>query len=144
MKTHAKLFKVLADDARLKMIWLLFHHEELCVCDFVAALEITQSKASRHLRTLFHEGVVRDRKDGLWSYYSLRPMESELTRAYLELLQKSLAPCPEASALLDRLNVWLEHNRSFPEQPTPCAKMRAPRGGDKAEGRGNQGARGAG
>jgi ArsR family transcriptional regulator, arsenate/arsenite/antimonite-responsive transcriptional repressor len=44
MKDAAQFFKVLADEARLKMLWLLFNHRELCVCDIMAALEITQSK----------------------------------------------------------------------------------------------------
>jgi ArsR family transcriptional regulator len=48
MRDAAQFFKVLADEARLKIIWLLFHHDELWVCDVVAALGITQSKASRH------------------------------------------------------------------------------------------------
>ena len=34
------------------MLWLLFNHWELCVCDLMAALDITQSKASRHLELL--------------------------------------------------------------------------------------------
>ena len=71
MKDAAQFFKVLADEARLKIIWLLFHHEELCVCDVMAALGITQSKASRHLATLKHAGLATDRKDGLWSHYAL-------------------------------------------------------------------------
>jgi hypothetical protein len=37
MKDAAQFFKVLADEARLKTIWLLFHHDELCVCDIMAA-----------------------------------------------------------------------------------------------------------
>jgi hypothetical protein len=52
LKETARFFKVLADEARLKMLWLLFNHRELCVCDIMAALEITQSKASRHLAAL--------------------------------------------------------------------------------------------
>jgi len=51
MKDAAHFFKALADEARLKIIWLLFHHDELCVCDIMAALAVTQSKASRHLAT---------------------------------------------------------------------------------------------
>ena len=43
MKDAAHFFKALADEARLKIIWLLFHHDELCVCDIMAALGITQS-----------------------------------------------------------------------------------------------------
>jgi ArsR family transcriptional regulator len=128
VKLTAQFFKVLADEARLQMLWLLLNHKELCVCDFVAALEITQSKASRHLRTLFHGGLVTDRKDGLWSYYSLRPLESELTRPHLEILRATLGSQPQAANALKRLNVWLKHNRAFPEQSKPCAKPQAQRG----------------
>ena len=71
MRSTAQFFKVLSDEARLKMLWLLFNHEELCVCDFVAALEITQSKASRHLAYLRNVGLVEDRRDGVWMYYTL-------------------------------------------------------------------------
>ena len=41
---------------------------------------ITQSKASRHLATLRHAALVVDRKDGAWSYYSVRTPESDLER----------------------------------------------------------------
>ena len=78
MRDAAQFFKVLADEARLKILWLLFNHRELCVCDIMAALDITQSKASRHLGTLRHAGLVSDRKDGLWSYSALRPVDDEL------------------------------------------------------------------
>ena len=62
MRDAAQFFKVLADEARLKMLWLLLNHRELCVCDFMAALEITQSKASRHLGTMRH--AYRDGPQG--------------------------------------------------------------------------------
>ena len=75
MKETASFFKVLADEARLKMLWLLFHHRELCVCDFIEVLAITQSKASRHLRILYRAGLVTDRREGLWVYYALRPLQ---------------------------------------------------------------------
>jgi ArsR family transcriptional regulator, arsenate/arsenite/antimonite-responsive transcriptional repressor len=45
--------------------------EELCVCDIMGALGITQSKASRHLRYLFNAGLVTDRREGLWMYYRI-------------------------------------------------------------------------
>jgi ArsR family transcriptional regulator len=46
MKNAAHFFKVLADEARLKIIWLLFHHEELCVCDIMAARSASRSRCS--------------------------------------------------------------------------------------------------
>ena len=124
VKNTADFFKVLAEAPRLQMLWLLFNHRELCVCDFVVALEITQSKASRHLRTLWHGGLVTDRRDGLWIYYSLRPLESELPRPYLELLRKTLASCPEAPIVLERLKGWLDHGRTLPQPSKPLVQSR--------------------
>ena len=108
MEDAAQFFKVLADEARLKIIWLLFHNEELCVCDVMAALGITQSKASRHLATLKHAGLATDRKDGLWSHYALRPAQDELAKTHLALLRRSLAARPDAAPLLKTLHRWLD------------------------------------
>ena len=107
MRDAAQFFKVLADEARLKMLWLLFNHRELCVCDLMAALEITQSKASRHLATLRHADLVTDRKDGLWSYYKLRPVDGAFAREELSLLKASLAKTPDSAPLLAKLHAWL-------------------------------------
>ena len=50
------------------------------------ALHAAQSRLSFHLRTLRHAGLVRDRKDGRWVYYSLRPEAiEELARALGDL-----------------------------------------------------------
>lgn len=65
MRRTAELLKALGDETRLKMLWLMLNHRELCVCDFVEVLQITQSKASRHLRNLYHAGLVNDRRAGL-------------------------------------------------------------------------------
>ena len=46
MKNEARLFKSLADETRLQIFWLLMAKEELCVCDIMGVLGITQSKAS--------------------------------------------------------------------------------------------------
>jgi ArsR family transcriptional regulator, arsenate/arsenite/antimonite-responsive transcriptional repressor len=108
LKETARFFKVLADEARLKMLWLLFNHRELCVCDIMAALEITQSKASRHLAALRNAGLATDRREGLWSYYSLRPAEDELAEAHLKLLRTSLSNRADAKQLLVKLNAWLK------------------------------------
>ena len=108
MRGAAQFFKVLADEARLKMLWLLFNHRELCVCDIMEALEITQSKASRHLITLRHAGLVTDRKDGLWSYYALRPIEDELAKQHLNVLRATLAKRRDAAPLLAKLHHWLQ------------------------------------
>jgi ArsR family transcriptional regulator len=108
MRDAAQFFKVLADEARLKILWLLFNHRELCVCDFMETLGITQSKASRHLITMRHAGLVTDRKDGLWSYYTLRPVEDDLAKRHLNVLRATLAQRNDAAPLLAKLHTWLQ------------------------------------
>jgi ArsR family transcriptional regulator, arsenate/arsenite/antimonite-responsive transcriptional repressor len=108
MKDVAQFFKVLADEARLKMLWLLFNNEELCVCDIMETLGITQSKASRHLATLRHAGLVTDRRVGAWSYYSLCTVEDELGRTQLDTLRAGLATHPGAAEVLRALKTWLK------------------------------------
>jgi len=108
LRETARFFKVLADEARLKMLWLLFNNRELCVCDIMAVMEITQSKASRHLAGLRNAGLATDRKEGLWSYYSLRRVEDELSEAHLRLLKTSLSKRADAKQLLVKLNAWLK------------------------------------
>jgi ArsR family transcriptional regulator, arsenate/arsenite/antimonite-responsive transcriptional repressor len=104
MKDTAQFFKVLADEARLKILWLLFSNDELCVCDIMAALKITQSKASRHLSTMRNAGLVQGRKEGLWSYYKLKPVSDEFVKEQLDLLKTSLAKRHDAGALAASLD----------------------------------------
>jgi ArsR family transcriptional regulator len=112
MREAASFFKTLSDESRLKMLWLLFNRKELCVCDVMAVLEITQSKASRHLAALRHIGIATDRREGLWSYYSLCPPRDALAKSHLKLLRTTLAKHPDAKPLLNKLNAWLkEKNR---------------------------------
>jgi ArsR family transcriptional regulator, arsenate/arsenite/antimonite-responsive transcriptional repressor len=118
LKDTARFFKVLADEARLNMLWLLFNNRELCVCDFMEVLGITQSKASRHLAALRNAGLATDRKEGLWSYYSLRPDAGELASDYLNLLRESLSRRPESKQLLVKLNTWLKTKK----YGAPCCK----------------------
>ena len=107
MKKEAQLFKSLADETRLKMLWLLMSREELCVCDIMGVLGITQSKASRHLRSLYHLGWVTDRREGVWMNYRLCVAPGSAEDKQLKLLAEILSSLPEAQALRDRLEHWL-------------------------------------
>ncbi len=66
----AQLFKALADDTRLKMVYAL-SREELCGCDLSVLLDISQAAVSHHLRTLRQLRLVKSRRDGRVVYYSL-------------------------------------------------------------------------
>ncbi|MFC1921175.1 ArsR/SmtB family transcription factor [Chloroflexota bacterium] len=70
MRELVKVYKALSDESRLRVLNLLFERE-CCVCEVMQALEISQSKASRILSTLYNVGFFKLRKDGLWSLYSI-------------------------------------------------------------------------
>lgn len=65
-----RLFHALSDETRLKIVAKLLSGEQ-CVCNLTDALEAGQSRLSFHLKTLKDAGLVTDRRDGRWIYYSL-------------------------------------------------------------------------
>ncbi|MCL6478085.1 MAG: metalloregulator ArsR/SmtB family transcription factor [Peptococcaceae bacterium] len=67
----AQLFKALADDTRLKIIYAL-SLEELCVCDVAGIIGSSVSTASHHLRFLRNMGLAGYRREGKLVYYSLQ------------------------------------------------------------------------
>ena len=70
MRELVKVYKVLSNESRLRVLNLLMERE-CCVCEVMQALEISQSKGSRILSALFDVGFLKLRKDGLWSLYSI-------------------------------------------------------------------------
>jgi len=117
MRRLAQLFKALADETRLKMLVLLTASEELCVCDFEALLEISQSASSRHLRRLYQEGLVDHRREAMWVYYRLRDDLGDDHHALLQALD-GLVDDAERRALLEGLDRWLERKKLEDACPT--------------------------
>src|SRR4030042_84031 len=111
MRAEARFFKSLADETRLKILWLLMEGGELCVCDVIGALGITQSKASRHLRYLYHLGWVTDRREGILMNYCLCVRPGSPGEKQLKLLAEMLEAHPEAQALKASLRDWLGKKR---------------------------------
>ena len=68
----ARWFHALSDETRLEIVRRLGAGEK-CVCDLTGALGAAQSRLSFHLKTLKVAGIVTDRKQGRWVYYSLNP-----------------------------------------------------------------------
>jgi len=65
--------KCLADETRLRIVLLIVDQDELCVCELISALQISQPKISRHLALLRKNGLLNDRRQGQWVYYRLNP-----------------------------------------------------------------------
>jgi len=76
MREAIKSMKALSDETSIRVINLVLQRE-CCVCEVMHALDISQSKASRHLSSLYDAGFVKLRKDGLWSLYSVDEAELE-------------------------------------------------------------------
>ena len=68
----AGLFHALSDETRLAILEML-RGGERCVCDLQDALDAAQSRLSFHLKVLKQAGLVTDRREGRWSYYTLVP-----------------------------------------------------------------------
>ncbi len=64
------VFAALSDQTRRRILGLLASGE-ICVCHIHAALDVPQSKASRHLAHLRKAGLVATRREGLWVHYRL-------------------------------------------------------------------------
>lgn len=67
---NSKIIKALSDPSRLKIIDILSCGEK-CACDILNHFDFTQPTLSHHMKVLMECGIVRCRKDGLWSYYTL-------------------------------------------------------------------------
>jgi DNA-binding transcriptional ArsR family regulator len=85
--TLAQIFKALADETRLKILWAL-EKREMCVCDLAAMLGLTESAVSHQLRLLRNLQLVTNRRDGVVLYYRLADNHvSQLIRITLEHLR---------------------------------------------------------
>jgi len=93
----AQLFHALSDETRLGVIEKLRSGEQ-CVCDLQDDLDAAQSRLSFHLRVLREAGVVTDRKEGRWSYYSIVP------EALREVHDLAVAMQPSKLRVLARSN----------------------------------------
>ncbi|MEW6447097.1 MAG: metalloregulator ArsR/SmtB family transcription factor [Bacillota bacterium] len=66
----SEVFRVLSDETRTKIVYLL-SHQELCVCDLAEALEMNLPAISHHLRLLKALRLVKYRRSGKMVFYSL-------------------------------------------------------------------------
>ena len=71
LETLADSFGVAGNLQRLKILYLLHTHKEMCVCDLAETLELTESAVSQHLRKLKDKIIVETRRERQTIYYSL-------------------------------------------------------------------------
>ncbi|NGZ04050.1 MAG: transcriptional regulator [Nitrospira sp. WS238] len=69
-KKAPMLFRALSDPTRLELLKRLKGGEK-CVCELTDVMQTGQSRLSFHLKVLKDAGLVSDRRDGRWKYYSM-------------------------------------------------------------------------
>jgi ArsR family transcriptional regulator len=72
----ARYFHALSDETRLRIIEQLQEGEQ-CVCDMTDTFRTGQSRLSFHLKVLKDAGLITDRPEGRWVYYSLNDQAVE-------------------------------------------------------------------
>ena len=103
------VFKAFADETRMRMLHILTAGE-LCVCDIMSTLNLPQSKVSRHLAYLRRCGLVKDRKKGLWVYYSLKKPNNLVQKNILSCVKNCFSAVPVLKRDLDGAKKALKKN----------------------------------
>ncbi len=103
MKKFLKVMKALSDPNRIKIIKML-EQRTLCVCELQAALGISQSTVSKHLKILEEAGLVTFKKDGSWVNYHLNVDSKNIySSKMLEILRNWLNEDEEIDKLIKNL-----------------------------------------
>lgn len=84
----AQIFKSFSDEARVRILNLLFHHQEMCITDLEHILDFTQTKTSRHLTYLKNAGIVNSKKLDQWVYYHIKDEAYDIVNQIFEYLNK--------------------------------------------------------
>ena len=72
LQNAVALFHALSDETRLSLLDQLKDGEK-CVCELTDAMKTGQSRLSFHLKVLKDAGLLLDRREGRWMYYSINP-----------------------------------------------------------------------
>lgn len=85
---YVPLLKVFADETRLQIIDML-SCGELCACNLLEQLQITQPTLSYHMKMLTACELVEARKDGIWMKYQLNEVKVQACKDFMnELLSR--------------------------------------------------------
>ncbi len=113
-----QVFKALGHPARLRIV-IMLRSGELCACQITAILELAPSTVSAHLAELRRAGLLCERKDGRWVYYSVAVSEDAVE--IVESLWKRVRRDPQIrsdAALLKQLRSHRGSRNSWTGSPS--------------------------
>src|SRR3954453_15494004 len=82
----AKKLKAVSDPNRLKLLACL-KKGEVCACDFVGVLQVSQPAVSQQLKKLKEAGIIIERPAGTWKYYRLNNDLPSYIQAIIDQLE---------------------------------------------------------
>ncbi len=90
-KDLVQMFKLLSDETRLKILFLLFQRKELNVRTLCELLQQSQPAVSHHLALLRVAGLIESRRDGKHNFYHV------LLERFEELMETVFSASPDNS-----------------------------------------------
>jgi len=104
----SQIFKSFSEEARVRIIFLLFNQDELSISDIEHVLDFTQTKTSRHISYLKNAGLLNSRKKDQWVFYQIK----EEVMGMVDQIFKFLNKDQQLQKDLDTLKV-LDSNREL-------------------------------
>ncbi len=83
-----QIFKSFSDESRVRIMYLLYRNEELCISDLELILDFTQTKTSRHITYLKHAGLLSYRKQDQWVFYRVKEEVLDIVDRIFKFLNK--------------------------------------------------------
>lgn len=110
MRTAIDHFKLLADASRIRIL-LLLDRKELCVCQIMGVLGMSQPLVSRNLSLLMKGGYLDDRREGKMIFYSLKKNLPLPQQTLMDVLRSELSASAQAKEDLQSLRDCTEFQK---------------------------------
>lgn len=132
MRTAIDHFKLLADASRIRIL-ILLDRKELCVCQIMGVLGMSQPLVSRNLSLLMKGGYLDDRREGKMIFYSLKKKLPLPQQTLMDVLRKELTASTQAKEDLRSLRDCTEYQKKSGkcDMETYLAYMRQKKEGRK-------------
>ena len=90
------IFKLMDDNSRIRIFWLLCHCEE-CVINISALVDMSSPAVSHHLRQLKNGGLITSRREGKEVYY--RAADTPQSRLLHHVIEELVEiTCPQMAS----------------------------------------------
>jgi ArsR family transcriptional regulator len=84
----SQIFKAVSEEARIRILHLVYVKEELCISDLEHILDFTQTKTARHLTYLKNSGILSIRKQDQWAFYYIKDEVKDIIKQIFSFLDK--------------------------------------------------------